>query len=66
MDTAVPVEQSREYEGRARAAGDDVAAAYITGAGHFDLIAPRSDAWMAVTRAVRELLGIADDVDARR
>jgi acetyl esterase/lipase len=66
MDTAVPVEQSREYESRARAAGDDGVAAYRTGAGQFDLIAPRSNAWIAVTRAVRELLGIADDVDARR
>jgi pimeloyl-ACP methyl ester carboxylesterase len=55
-DKSVPVEQSQDYEKRARAAGDDVKASIISDAGHFDLVDSGTIAWPAVTRAVAELL----------
>ena len=49
-DDRVPVAMSREYAGAARAAGDDVRLEVIPGAGHAELIDPRSGAWGVVTR----------------
>lgn len=54
-DPIVPVDESRSFASRARAAGDDARVEIIPRAGHFDLIAPTSPAWPAVVRAVGEL-----------
>lgn len=43
-DDVVPIEQSRSYVRRARAAGADVRLVEVDG-GHFDLIDPESSAW---------------------
>lgn len=51
-DTTVPVEQSRRYVDRARAAGDQAELVEIAGCGHFELIDPRSVAWPTVLVAV--------------
>lgn len=56
-DPIVPLEQSRSYERRARAAGDDARLRAVEGAGHFDVIAPHAPAYRAVEEAVRELTG---------
>ncbi len=58
VDKSVPVEQSQEYNARAKSAGDDVKSSIVSDAGHFDLIEPSTIAWPAVTRAVRNLLGM--------
>jgi acetyl esterase/lipase len=55
LDPVVPLEQSRRYEARARAAGDDARLRAVEGAGHFDVIAPHAPAYRAVEEAVREL-----------
>ena len=55
VDPIVPVDQSRSFAERARAAGDDARLEIIPRAGHFDLIAPTSAAWPSVVRAVGEL-----------
>ena len=52
-DPIVLITQSREFLRRALWAEDSVALSIVPGAGHFDLIAPNSDAWTAVLRAVR-------------
>ena len=44
-DDAVPVEHSRAYADKARAAGDPCELLELAGTGHFDVIDPRSDAW---------------------
>lgn len=49
-DDRVPVEQSRGYARRARAAGDDVELVELPGAGHRDVIDPAGPAWRAVER----------------
>ena len=54
-DPIVPVAQSRKLATRERAAGGSPEATFIPGAGHFDLVAPQSDAWPVVVRAVRLL-----------
>lgn len=41
-DSVIPVEQSREYERAARAAGKPLTVAYFDGAGHMTTIAPES------------------------
>lgn len=56
LDKIVPPEQSRDYEVAARRRGDDVRLVTVSGAGHFDLIAPQSSAWPAVREAIRSLL----------
>lgn len=62
-DAVVPVEMGREYESAARRGGGDVRLAVVEGAGHFELIAPRSSAWAAVEAA---LLSLARDAAPRR
>jgi acetyl esterase/lipase len=54
-DPIVPAAQSRKLATRERAAGGSPEVTIIPGAGHFDLVAPQSDAWPAVLRAVRSL-----------
>jgi acetyl esterase/lipase len=46
-DDRVPLEQSLGYAQAARAAGDPVDLAVIPGAGHAELVDPRSEAWGA-------------------
>jgi dipeptidyl aminopeptidase/acylaminoacyl peptidase len=55
-DENVPVAQSRDYAGRARAAGADVEVLELEGTGHFELIDPLSAAWPTVIEAVRTVL----------
>jgi pimeloyl-ACP methyl ester carboxylesterase len=55
-DDIVPIEISRSYRKAAAAAGDDARLIELEGAGHFELIDPRSREWPAVERAVRDLL----------
>lgn len=57
QDKIVPVELGREYEKAARGKGEDVRLTVVEGAGHFELIAPNSSAWPAVSAALRELSG---------
>jgi Dipeptidyl aminopeptidases/acylaminoacyl-peptidases len=54
-DPIVPPAQSRKLATKERAAGGSPEATFIPGAGHFDLVAPQSDAWPVVVRAVRSL-----------
>ena len=54
-DQIVPVEMGREYEAAARRGGGDVELTVVGGAGHFELIAPRSPAWPAVKAALLSL-----------
>jgi len=60
LDGVVPAEVALDYERRARALGDDVAYVSMGGAGHFEALAPTTEAWQVVVATVRELL------DARR
>lgn len=55
-DTTVPIEISEHYVERARQEGDDARLVPLEGAGHFELIDPRSDAWTSVAGAVGDLL----------
>jgi acetyl esterase/lipase len=53
-DTTVPIELSRQYVDRARAAGDPAELVEIAGCGHFELIDPRSTAWPTVLSAIEQ------------
>ena len=52
-DPIVPVAQAKSLLEKLRIAGDRAELDVIPGAGHFDLLAPKSDAWPIVLRAVR-------------
>ena len=54
-DPIVPLAQSRTFVARERASGGSAELTVIPGAGHFDLVAPQSDAWSLVLREVRAL-----------
>ena len=54
-DDVVPCQMSLEYAVRAQAAGDDAACTELSGAGHFEVIDPLSDAWGQVVAAFRGL-----------
>ena len=56
QDPIVPIDQARSYEAMAAKAGDTVAVEVVEGAGHFELVNPRSSAWPVVRDAVRALL----------
>lgn len=58
-DDRVPATMSRSFAGRARAAGDQVAARELPDCDHFDLIDPWSAAWPAVSGAFRAAAGRA-------
>jgi acetyl esterase/lipase len=60
VDDRVPVGLSREYAGRAGAAGDDVTCEVLDGAGHFEVIDPRSGAWGAVLAAFEAAAGVGE------
>ena len=51
-DGLVPIDQSREYRAAAAAKGDAVELVELPGVGHFEVIAPGSPAWPAVTAAL--------------
>ena len=55
-DPIVPIDQARSYEAAAKRAGDTVVVEVVEGAGHFELVDPRSAAWPVVRDAVRALL----------
>ncbi|PYQ43301.1 MAG: alpha/beta hydrolase [Acidobacteria bacterium] len=55
-DRIVPVGLSERYVAAAREKGDAARLVVVEGAGHFDLIAPTSNAWLRVEEAVRTLL----------
>jgi dipeptidyl aminopeptidase/acylaminoacyl peptidase len=55
-DDIVPLEISRRYVAVAKKSGDDSRLIEVAGAGHFELIDPRSSAWPAVKVAVLELV----------
>lgn len=57
-DTVVPVEMSRHYLQLATALGDGADLITLAGAGHFDLIDPRSWVYPTVRDAVRTALGV--------
>ena len=55
-DDVVPIAISRDYVAAAKAKGDDATLTEPEGAGHFELIDPRSNAWPDVKRAVLALV----------
>lgn len=55
-DPIVPPALVERYAAAAAAAGDDADLDIVPGAGHFETVAPGSDAWPRVVRAVRSLL----------
>jgi acetyl esterase/lipase len=56
-DEVVPPAFSRDYVGAKQKMKEDVRLVEIAGAGHFDVIDPRSKAWKEVERVVMEALG---------
>jgi acetyl esterase/lipase len=52
-DDQVPFEHAERYAERARAAGDDCSLLALDDVDHFDVIDPRTDAWRAISAAVR-------------
>jgi acetyl esterase/lipase len=55
-DASVPLRMSEVYADAARARGDDIRLTILPHAGHFEPIAPDSDAWPSVEKSIRELL----------
>jgi acetyl esterase/lipase len=55
-DRIVPFEMSERYAAAARRAGDAASVMAVDDAGHFDLIAPTSNAWPGVVASLRGLL----------
>jgi len=55
-DRIVPLRLSERYVAAAGEKGDTVRLVVVEGAGHFDLIAPISKAWLRVEEAVRTLV----------
>jgi acetyl esterase/lipase len=55
-DTTVPSSMSADYAMRASALGDDVEFIAVPGAGHRDLISPRSGAWSPTLSYLRSVL----------
>jgi pimeloyl-ACP methyl ester carboxylesterase len=51
LDSIVPIAMTTNFAARAQAAGDRADVTTITGAGHFDLVAPQAAAWSAVIDA---------------
>jgi len=55
-DDIVPIEMSRNYVAAARKSGDDATLTEPPGAGHFELIDPRTAAWNQVRDTMEKLL----------
>ena len=56
-DDVVPPAFSRDYVSAKRKAKEDARLVEIAGAGHFEVVDPRSDAWKVVERVVMEAAG---------
>ncbi|MGZ3638093.1 MAG: alpha/beta hydrolase family protein [Ktedonobacterales bacterium] len=56
QDDTVPIEISRHYRDAAHHEGDDVTLVELPGAGHYELIDPRSREWPTVLHTVQTLL----------
>lgn len=54
-DTSVPFEISERYAAAARAKGDQVQLLALPGAGHFELVDPRTPEWQSVLQSVRKV-----------
>jgi acetyl esterase/lipase len=57
-DPIVPLAQSTAFQMRTKAAHGEADIDVVAGAGHFDLVAPQSEAWAAVLRAVHTLTDV--------
>jgi pimeloyl-ACP methyl ester carboxylesterase len=57
LDAIVPPGFSADYAARAARAGDDAALTLVPGAGHFEVIAPGTEAFAAVAAEIRSLVG---------
>jgi pimeloyl-ACP methyl ester carboxylesterase len=57
LDVVVPPSFGEDYAERARRTGDDATHRRIEGAGHFEVIAPATEAFRAVLEAIRGLVG---------
>jgi len=55
-DDVVPLSISREFIAAARRSGDDATLTEVAGAGHFELIDPRTEAWGRVRDTIEKLL----------
>jgi pimeloyl-ACP methyl ester carboxylesterase len=55
-DQEVPIEISRGYIAAARKSGDDAILIEPEGAGHFELIDPRTPAWARVRDTIEKLI----------
>jgi acetyl esterase/lipase len=55
-DDVVPIEINRAYVAAARESGDDATLIEPAGAGHFELIDPRTEAWGRVRDTIEKLL----------
>jgi acetyl esterase/lipase len=64
LDRQVPIEMSRRYVARARAAGSDVSLVELPQTEHFGLIDPESTAWPKVTSALHSLREPSTRIDA--
>jgi acetyl esterase/lipase len=56
LDAIVPPAFGEDYAARALAFGDDATHTVVQGAGHFEVIAPSTEAFAAVLQAIRGLL----------
>jgi hypothetical protein len=57
LDAIVPPAFGDDYAARARREGDDASHTRVEGAGHFEGIAPSTEAFRVVLEAIRTLLG---------
>ncbi|WP_439882525.1 alpha/beta hydrolase family protein [Pontibacter sp. MBLB2868] len=58
LDPIVPVSQSQQYTKAAQNKDDDARMILVENAGHFDLVAPQTEAWITIMKTVRELLPV--------
>ena len=58
VDDTVPLAFSRDYVGAKQTMKENVSLVEIAGAGHFDVVDPRSGAWKDVERVVMEAVGL--------
>ncbi len=57
LDNVVPPAFGDDYAAKARLKGDDAAHTLVEGAGHFEVIAPSTEAFRVVVEAIRSLTG---------
>jgi acetyl esterase/lipase len=56
-DTSVPYEMSQRYAEAALASGDTPRLVTLEGAGHFEIVDPRTQEWQPVLRSVQKAIG---------